>query len=190
MVLVIDNYDSFTYNLVDLLQQRVATQVFRNDQLSLQKVASLQPEGILISPGPGRPEDSGISQAVVREYANKLPILGICLGHQLIGEWLGAHLVQADRPMHGRTSFITHNQEGLFTSLPSPLKVMRYHSLILAAHTIPNDLVVTAHTDAGEVMGIRHKHWPLTGVQFHPESILSEGGSELIGNWLDLYHVT
>lgn len=184
MILVIDNYDSFTYNLVDILRQKTSVEVVRNDQTTLSAIRSHPPQGILISPGPGRPSDSGVSQGVVYTFAGKIPILGVCLGHQLIGEWLGAQLIHADRPMHGHTSIITHDQQGVFRGLPMELKVMRYHSLVLDPLTFPPTLEATAYTTKGDIMGLRHKQWALTGVQFHPESILSQGGTQMLHNWL------
>lgn len=184
MIVLIDNYDSFTWNLADLLRRHTPVQVFRNDAIVLEELAALRPAGVVISPGPGRPEDSRISVDIVRQYHRSWPILGVCLGHQLIGMTLGMKVVKARRPMHGRTSMIRHNGEGLFESLGNPLCVMRYHSLLLSRRYVPAGLELSAASDAGEIMAIRHRIWPLTGVQFHPESILSAGGEEMIKNWL------
>lgn len=186
MVLVIDNYDSFTWNLVDILRRgKRPVKVVRNDELNIDEIKALNPQGILISPGPGRPSDSGVSISVVRELASRVPLLGICLGHQLVGEEMGAQLVHADEPMHGRTSDIEHDGKGLFQGLPQPLRVMRYHSLLLSRENMPKDIVVSAATSSGDVMGIRHKIHNLAGVQFHPESILSDYGARIIENWLN-----
>ena len=187
MILLIDNYDSFTYNLVDLLQRHREVRVFRNDAVSAEIVEELAPAGIVISPGPGRPADSGVSRDILARYHQRIPVLGVCLGHQLIGEWLGAEVVHAARPMHGKTSQLKHVGTGLFAGLPQPLKVMRYHSLLLRPESLPKDLTLTAWTEQGEVMGVAHRVFPLAGVQFHPESIGSEAGEQLITNWLDAF---
>jgi anthranilate synthase component 2 len=185
VILLIDNYDSFTYNLVDLIQRREPVVVHRNDAVTAEVVETLRPRGIVISPGPGRPQDSGVSQDIVARYHQRLPILGVCLGHQLIGELLGAEVTHAARPMHGKTSQIVHLGTGVFANLPQPLRVMRYHSLVLRPESLPNRLIVSAWTDSGEVMGIQHADFPLVGVQFHPESIGSEAGGQLLTNWLE-----
>jgi anthranilate synthase/aminodeoxychorismate synthase-like glutamine amidotransferase len=192
MIAVIDNYDSFTWNLVDLLRrtQQVVT-VFRNDQVTATELLSLHPKGILISPGPGRPADSGISLEVLRLAVadqtqlkqGMVPILGICLGHQLIGEYFGMPLLHGRVPVHGKTSPVFHRGEGLLEGLPSPFDAMRYHSLVLDGASLPAELEVTAWTDSGEVMAIRHRSLPITGVQFHPESILTVGGAMILANW-------
>lgn len=184
MVLFIDNYDSFTYNLVALFQRETPVQVFRNDAITIAEIEAMAPRGIVISPGPGRPADSGICPAVVKRFAGEIPILGICLGHQLIGEIMGAQVVEASYPMHGKTSPIDHDASGIFAGLPSPLEVMRYHSLVIDPGSQPDEMLVSARTPAGEIMGIRHKYFNLVGLQFHPESILSEGGLCLVRNWL------
>jgi para-aminobenzoate synthetase component 2 len=185
MILVIDNYDSFTYNLVQYLGELGAEVVVRrNDTLSVDDIRELAPEGILISPGPGRPEDAGISMGVIASLGAEIPIFGVCLGHQAIAQHFGASVVRAERLMHGRTSEILHEGRGVFQGLPSPLTATRYHSLIVAPSTIPGELEVTARTDRGEVMGLRHTTLPIEGVQFHPESFLTENGHALIRNWL------
>lgn len=185
MILVIDNYDSFTYNLVQYLGELGAEVVVkRNDAVSVQEIEALGPSGILISPGPGRPEEAGVSLAVIERLGPTTPILGVCLGHQSIAQNFGASIVRADRLMHGRTSAIHHRGQGVFADLPSPLTATRYHSLIVKRETIPDELEVTAWTDQNEVMGIRHTRLPIEGVQFHPESFLTEHGHELIQNWL------
>jgi anthranilate synthase component II len=185
MIAVIDNYDSFTWNLVDLLRQVYSdVQVFRNDALAAGQLLALQPRGILFSPGPGRPADSGICPAVLEEAAGKIPLLGICLGHQLIGEHFGMTLGEGKEPVHGKTSLLQHLGKGIFAGLEDPFQAMRYHSLILAADTLPSCLEITAWTDAHEVMGIRHKSLAIEGLQFHPESVLSPTGPRLLQNWV------
>ncbi|MEO0897751.1 MAG: aminodeoxychorismate/anthranilate synthase component II [Bacteroidota bacterium] len=186
MILIVDNYDSFTYNLVDLVRREAAVKVVKNDEISLEEVRRLHPQGILISPGPGRPTQSGISLPIVSNFYKDYPILGVCLGHQILGEVFGQQTILAQRPMHGRTSMIQHDEQGLFKGLPSPLRVMRYHSLVVNPTHFTDKLVVTAQTEQGEIMGLRHKSLPLCGVQFHPESILSDGGRQIIQNWLEM----
>ena len=185
MILVIDNYDSFTYNLVQYLGELGADVVVkRNDAVSVDEVREMAPTGILISPGPGRPEDAGVSLQLIAELGSEIPILGVCLGHQSIAQHFGAAIVRADRLMHGRTSPIMHEGAGVFANLPSPLTATRYHSLIVDRDTVPSELQVTASTAEGEIMGLRHATLPIEGVQFHPESFLTEHGHALIGNWL------
>lgn len=192
MILVIDNYDSFTWNLVHYLrelQQQVT--VFRNDELSLQDIIRLAPERLLISPGPCTPNEAGISLQAISEFAGKLPILGVCLGHQAIGQALGGNVVRARKVMHGKTSAVYHSNIGVFQGLPNPLQVTRYHSLVLDPGSLPSDIEITAWTQdeqgqVDEVMGIRHKHYPLEGVQFHPEAILTEEGHGLLANFLTM----
>ena len=185
MILVIDNYDSFTYNLVQYLGELGAEVVVkRNDASTVSDLAGLSPTGILISPGPGRPEDAGVSLEVIAKLGSSTPILGVCLGHQCIAEHFGGAIVRADRLMHGRTSPILHGGSGVFQGLPSPLTATRYHSLIVADDTVPDVLERTAWTDEGEVMGLRHKELPIEGVQFHPESFLTDHGHRMIGTWL------
>lgn len=186
MILVIDNYDSFTYNLVQYLGELGAEVVVRrNDAVELEEIAALAPAGILISPGPGRPEDAGVSLSLIEHISPRIPTFGVCLGHQSIAQRFGASIVRADRLMHGRTSSIVHEEKGVFRDLPSPLTATRYHSLIVDRDTIPSFLEVTAWTEEGEVMGLRHVELPIEGVQFHPESFLTEHGHRLIQNWLD-----
>jgi para-aminobenzoate synthetase component 2 len=185
MILVIDNYDSFTYNLVQYLGELgAAVEVRRNDAVSVKDIRGIAPTGVLISPGPGRPEEAGVSLDLIAKLGATTPIFGVCLGHQSIAQHFGASVVRAERLMHGRTSEIHHEGRGVFESLPSPLTATRYHSLIVERDTIPDEIEVTAWTDRGEVMGIRHTTLPIEGVQFHPESFLTEHGHELIRNWL------
>jgi anthranilate synthase/aminodeoxychorismate synthase-like glutamine amidotransferase len=186
MILVVDNYDSFTYNLVQYLGELGAEVVVRrNDAVSVDEAEGLAPAGILISPGPGRPEEAGISLELIAELGSRTPIFGVCLGHQSIAQHFGASIVRADRLMHGRTSPIEHGGAGVFHSLPSPLTATRYHSLIVDRATVPDELEVTAWTKEGEIMGLRHKELPIEGVQFHPESFLTDHGHALLRNWLE-----
>jgi para-aminobenzoate synthetase component 2 len=185
MILVIDNYDSFTYNLVQYRGELgVEVEVRRNDVVSVDDIRAMAPAGVLISPGPGRPEEAGVSLDVIAGLGGQTPIFGVCLGHQSIAQHFGASVVRAERLMHGRTSEIHHEGHGVFERLPSPLTATRYHSLIVERDTIPDELEVTAWTDQGEVMGLRHTTLPIEGVQFHPESFLTEHGHDLIRNWL------
>ncbi|MGG8220458.1 aminodeoxychorismate synthase component 2 [Klebsiella aerogenes] len=185
MILLIDNYDSFTWNLYQYFCELGAeVLVKRNDELTLAEIASLAPEKIVISPGPCTPDESGISLDVIRRYAGKTPLLGVCLGHQAIAQVFGAAIVRAAQVMHGKTSLIEHNCEGVFKGLNNPLTVTRYHSLVIDPPTLPADFIVTARSASGEIMGIRHRQWDLEGVQFHPESILSEQGHQLLENFL------
>lgn len=184
MVLVIDNYDSFTFNLVELIRRETQTVVIKNDQPIAAVEALDNIRGILISPGPGTPADSGISSEVIQRYLGIVPILGVCLGHQLIGQLFGAHVIKGLRPMHGKVSEVVHDGTGIFVGIDSPTKVMRYHSLILEESTLPQELEIIAQTHRGEIMGIRHKFYNLAGVQFHPESILTDHGDEMIKNWI------
>ena len=188
MILVIDNYDSFTYNLVQYLGELGAEVVVkRNDAVSVDDIRGLEPSGVLISPGPGRPEEAGVSLDVIAKLGAEMPIFGVCLGHQSIAQRFGASVVRADRLMHGRTSEILHEGQGVFDGLPSPLTATRYHSLIVKRDTIPDELEITAWTDQDEVMGLRHRQLPIEGVQFHPESFLTEHGHDLIRNWLSSF---
>ncbi|TLU64528.1 aminodeoxychorismate synthase component 2 [Enterobacter sp. MF024] len=186
MILLIDNYDSFTWNLYQYFCELGAeVEVRRNDVLSLEDVAALNPQKIVISPGPCTPDESGISLAVIRHYAGQLPILGVCLGHQAIAQVFGATIVRAAKVMHGKTSPVTHTGTGVFLGLNNPLTVTRYHSLVIDPPTLPDCFEVTAWSEAQEIMGIRHREWDLEGVQFHPESILSEQGHQLLANFLN-----
>jgi anthranilate synthase/aminodeoxychorismate synthase-like glutamine amidotransferase len=185
VILVIDNYDSFTFNLVQYLQMLGATtHVVRNDAITLQEIETLAPERILISPGPCTPDVAGVSLAVVSRFSGQLPILGVCLGHQSIGQAMGGAIVRAGRIMHGKTSPITHQGEGVFLGLPSPFVATRYHSLVIERASLPESLEITAESDDGEIMGIRHREHPTQGVQFHPESILTTEGLHLLKNWI------
>ncbi|MDU9156517.1 aminodeoxychorismate synthase component 2 [Klebsiella pneumoniae] len=185
MILLIDNYDSFTWNLYQYFCELGAeVLVRRNDALTLEEIAALAPEKIVISPGPCTPDEAGISLAVIRHYAGKTPLLGVCLGHQAIAQAFGATIVRAAQVMHGKTSLIEHNGEGVFQGLNNPLTVTRYHSLVIDPPTLPSEFNVTARSASGEIMGIRHREWDLEGVQFHPESILSEQGHQLLANFL------
>jgi anthranilate synthase/aminodeoxychorismate synthase-like glutamine amidotransferase len=187
MVLVIDNYDSFTYNLVQYLgEMGVAMQVHRNDQITLEDARQMRPERIVISPGPCTPLQAGLSNDLIRAFAGQAPILGVCLGHQCIGHVFGAKVDVNYRLMHGKTSPIKHNGRDLFAGLPNPFVATRYHSLVIVRETVPPCLEITAETDEGEIMGVRHREWPVFGVQFHPESILSEHGRDLLRNFLRL----
>ncbi len=186
MILLIDNYDSFTWNLYQYFCELGAEVVVRrNDVLSLDDVAALNPQKIVISPGPCTPDESGISLAVIQHYAGKLPILGVCLGHQAIAQVFGATIVRAAKVMHGKTSPVTHTGTGVFSGLNNPLTVTRYHSLVIDPPTLPDCFEVTAWSETREIMGIRHREWDLEGVQFHPESILSEQGHQLLANFLN-----
>ncbi|BCX12150.1 MAG: aminodeoxychorismate/anthranilate synthase component II [Thermosynechococcus sp.] len=192
MIIVIDNYDSFTYNLVQYLGELgrefpIASdlRVFRNDKITLDEIAALAPAGVVISPGPGRPADAGISEALIRSYAGQLPILGVCLGHQAIGEVFGGTVTLAPTLMHGKTSEIYHKGVGVFQDLPQPFTATRYHSLVIDRNSCPEVLEITAWTEDGLIMGVRHRQYPtLEGVQFHPESILTTCGKDLLRNFL------
>ena len=187
MLLLIDNYDSFTYNLVQYFGELGADlRVVRNDQITVAGIEKLAPERIIVSPGPCTPSEAGISSEVIRTLGGRLPILGVCLGHQCIGEVYGGDVVRADRLMHGKTSPIIHTGQGVFRNLPSPFEATRYHSLIVKRETLPDVLEITAETAEGEIMGLQHKTLPVHGVQFHPESILTTEGKRLLHNFLDL----
>ena len=184
-VLVIDNYDSFVYNLVQYLGELGADPlVHRSDALTLDEIITLDPGAVLISPGPGRPEHAGLSNAVIEHFAGKRPVLGVCLGHQCIGQVFGGDIVRAPQVMHGKTSLIHHNRTGVFAGLPDPLEATRYHSLVVARDSVPGVLEITAETDDGIVMGLRHREFDVEGVQFHPESILTASGHDLLRNFL------
>jgi len=191
MILVIDNYDSFVYNLVQYLgEMGERLKVFRNDKLSLSDVAKFVPEKIIISPGPGRPEDAGISCSLIREFAGKIPILGVCLGHQCIGYAFGGEVVRAERIMHGKTSLIYHNEKGIFEGITNPFEATRYHSLIVKADNLPGCLEITARTDRKEIMGIKYRNHSVWGVQFHPESILTREGKKLLRNFVEMEEIS
>jgi len=187
MVLVIDNYDSFTYNLVQYLGDLGAkVRVVRNDRITVQEVADLKPDRVVISPGPCTPNEAGVSCALIRTFAGRLPILGVCLGHQCLGQAMGGRIVGAERLMHGKTSPIHHDGRTIFAGLPSPFEATRYHSLLVERASLPSCLEVSAETPEGEIMGLRHRTLPLEGVQFHPESILTKPGKDLLRNFLSL----
>jgi len=187
MILMIDNYDSFTYNLVQYLSELgEKLVVHRNDKISLAEIEDLNPSHIVISPGPGRPVDAGISREVIEEFGKRIPILGVCLGHQCIAETFGGKVVSARRLMHGKTSMIYHAGRGIFQDIPSPFKATRYHSLIVDRKSLPKTLKVIARTKDKEIMALKHKKFPVWGVQFHPESILTEHGKKLLKNFINL----
>ena len=187
MILVIDNYDSFTYNLVHYLNELGAeTRVYRNDDLSAADAIALKPDAVLLSPGPCTPDEAGICLDLLRQAPESLPILGVCLGHQSIGQAFGGRVVRAKALMHGKTSAIRHSGKGLFRDLPDPFTATRYHSLAVDGGSLPDVLEITAWTDDGEIMGLQHRSRPIHGVQFHPESIATEGGHKLLGNFLEL----
>ncbi len=185
-VLVIDNYDSFTYNLVQYLGELgVEPVVHRHDALTVDQIVALDPAGVVISPGPGTPDDAGLSMDVIRTFAGERPVLGVCLGHQCIAQVFGGRIVRAPQVMHGKTSVIRHDGRGVFTNLPDPLEATRYHSLVVDRASVPAELEITAETDDGTIMGLRHREHPIEGVQFHPESILTVSGHDLLRNFLD-----
>ena len=185
MLLMIDNYDSFTYNLVQYFAELGADViVHRNDEITLEQIEALQPQHIVISPGPCTPTEAGISVATIQRFAGRTPLLGVCLGHQSIGQSFGGRIVHAKQLMHGKTSPILHSNEGVFRGLPNPLTATRYHSLVIERAALPDSLEVTAWTEDGEIMGVRHKTMSVEGVQFHPESILTECGHEMLANFL------
>ena len=187
MILVIDNYDSFTYNLVHYLNELGAeTRVYRNDDLSAAAAIALRPDAVLLSPGPCTPDDAGVCLDFLRQAPESLPILGVCLGHQSIGQAFGGRVVRAKALMHGKTSAIQHSGKGLFRDLPDPFTATRYHSLAVDGGSLPDVLEITAWTEDGEIMGLQHRSRPIHGVQFHPESIATEGGHKLLGNFLEL----
>ena len=187
MLLMIDNYDSFTYNIVQYFGELgEEVRVHRNDRITLAEIEALNPERIVVSPGPCSPEEAGISVAAIRHFAGKIPLLGVCLGHQAIGAAFGGTVVRSSTLMHGKTSPIHHNGQGLFQGLPNPFDATRYHSLVVERATFPDCLEVTAWVEEGEVMGLAHRDLPVWGVQFHPESILTVGGMQLLGNFLNM----
>jgi anthranilate synthase/aminodeoxychorismate synthase-like glutamine amidotransferase len=187
VILIVDNYDSFTYNLVQYFGELgCALIVKRNDAVSLDEISLLRPTHVCISPGPGRPAQAGLSNDIVRRFAPQLPLLGVCLGHQCIGEVFGGRIVAAPRLLHGKTSQIQHNGSGVFANLPNPFTATRYHSLVVSPDSVPDCLEVTAQTSEGEIMGLRHRDFPVHGVQFHPESILTAEGKKLLANFVAL----
>lgn len=187
MILMIDNYDSFTYNLVQYLgEMGEELRIFRNDKITTDEVEAMKPDRIVISPGPCSPKEAGISVETIQRFAGKIPILGVCLGHQSIGYAFGGDVVRAGRLMHGKTSMIHHEEQGIFKGMPKPFEAIRYHSLVIEPTTLPDCLEVTAQTDIGEIMGVRHKEHIVEGVQFHPESILTQEGRRLLRNFLEM----
>jgi len=187
MLLVIDNYDSFTYNIVQYLgEMQVEMKIYRNDQISVDQIRALKPERILVSPGPCSPREAGLSNEIIKAFGPELPLFGVCLGHQCIGHTFGANVIVNNRMMHGKTSPIRHNGKDLFKGMPNPFEATRYHSLVIDRSTLPDCLEITAETEEGEIMGVRHKEFPVWGVQFHPESILTENGRTILRNFLDL----
>ncbi len=190
MILLIDNYDSFTYNVVQRLgelDESIDVRVFRNDQITVEQIAELKPSHLIISPGPCTPREAGVSNEVLRRFAPELPILGVCLGHQCIGHVFGGEVVRNERIMHGKTSPIHHDNQGVFRDLSNPFEATRHHSLVIRRETFHNpDFVISAWTDEGEIMGVRHRTWPLHGVQFHPESFLTIEGPHLLKNFLEM----
>jgi anthranilate synthase/aminodeoxychorismate synthase-like glutamine amidotransferase len=192
MIFVLDNYDSFTYNLVQYLGELGAKlEVRRNDQITLDEVEALRPEGVVISPGPGTPREAGISIPLIRRFAGRVPILGVCLGHQAIGEAFGGRVVRAPRLMHGKVSRVEHDSRTIFRGLPSPLTATRYHSLMVSPRNLPGELEISARTGRAEgalvIMGLRHRRLPVEGVQFHPESVLTQEGKRMLANFLALW---
>jgi anthranilate synthase/aminodeoxychorismate synthase-like glutamine amidotransferase len=187
MILMIDNYDSFTYNLVHYLGELgEKVLVFRNDKLTLEEVGKLNPDMVVVSPGPCTPKEAGISVDLIKEFAGRIPILGVCLGHQSIGYAFGANIVRAKRLLHGKTSQIHHDGKGIYEGIPNPFEATRYHSLLIEKESLPDKLEVTAWTDEGEIMGVRHKEYLIEGVQFHPESILTKHGKDLLRNFIKI----
>lgn len=190
MIFVIDNYDSFTYNLVQLIGKKASDiLVKRNTDMTVAEIAQLGPRGIVLSPGPGRPEDAGVTVDVIRHLGAKIPILGICLGHQAIGAAFGANITHAPSLMHGRTSVVKHSGETILRSVSNPLRVGRYHSLVISSEGLPAELKISAQTDDGIIMGVVHRRFPIEGIQFHPESILTQDGEQILHNWLEVYNV-
>ncbi|QRG67865.1 aminodeoxychorismate/anthranilate synthase component II [Brevibacillus choshinensis] len=188
MILMIDNYDSFTYNLVQYVGELgEELQVYRNDKITLAEIERLAPDYLMISPGPCTPNEAGISMDVIRHFAGKIPIMGVCLGHQSIGQVFGGKVIRAERLMHGKTSEVFHDGKTIFENIPSPFTAARYHSLIVEESSIPSELEVTARTAEGEIMAIRHREYPIEGVQFHPESIITQHGKQLLKNFLNAY---
>ncbi|WPS87984.1 aminodeoxychorismate/anthranilate synthase component II [Brevibacillus halotolerans] len=188
MIIMIDNYDSFTYNLVQFVGELgEELRVFRNDKITLEEIENMNPDYLMISPGPCTPNEAGISMDVVRHFAGKIPIFGVCLGHQSIGQVFGGKIVRADRLMHGKTSEVLHDGKTIFASISSPFQAARYHSLVIQEESIPEELEITARTPEGEIMAIRHRELPIEGVQFHPESIITQYGKQMLKNFLTAY---
>lgn len=186
MLLLLDNYDSFTYNLYQYLSELGAeVQVYRNDQITLEEIEALHPDHIVVSPGPCTPNEAGLSCEVIERFGASIPTLGVCLGHQAIGQVYGGRIVRAPEPMHGKTSLMHHTSKGVFQGLPRPFPANRYHSLVVERETLPDVLEITAETDDGLIMGLRHRRYPVEGVQFHPESIMTPGGKDLLRNFLN-----
>jgi len=186
-ILVIDNYDSFTYNLVQLLGKDVESIIVkRNDEIKIEEIGELNPDKILISPGPGKAEDSNVSLECIKEFGDKIPILGVCLGHQAIGIAYGGNVIKAPRIMHGKTSLMNHDVKTIFQNIPKKFSATRYHSLIIENSSLPETLEISARTDDDIIMGVRHKEFPVEGIQFHPESILTKVGNKIINNWIRL----
>ena len=185
MILMIDNYDSFTYNLVHYIAELGEdVEVYRNDKITVEDVGRINPDVIVVSPGPCTPKEAGVSVDVIKEFAGRIPVLGVCLGHQSMAYAYGADIIRADRLLHGKTSLIHHDGNGIYKDIPDPFEATRYHSLLVDKKTLPEEFIVTAWTDEGEIMGIRHKELLLEGVQFHPESILTKHGKDLLGNFI------
>ncbi len=188
MIIMIDNYDSFTYNLVQFVGELgEELKVFRNDKITIEEIERLAPDYLMISPGPCTPNEAGISMEAIQHFAGRIPILGVCLGHQSIGQVFGGKVLRAERLMHGKTSEVFHDGQTIFADIPSPFLAARYHSLIVEEETLPNVLEVTARTAEGEIMAVRHREYPIEGVQFHPESIITQHGKKLLKNFLDTY---
>ena len=190
MILVIDNYDSFTYNLVQLVgKMSPDIRVIRNQDMSIDEISALAPRGIILSPGPGRPEDAGVTVEVIQKLGTVIPILGVCLGHQAIGYAFGAKIVHAPTLMHGRTSEVIHSSETILRSISSPLVAGRYHSLVISPEQFPDELKISSRTNDGIIMGVTHRKYPIEGIQFHPESILTPDGQHILHNWLEVYNI-
>ena len=190
MILVIDNYDSFTYNLVQAIGKKTQNiLVKRNNDVTPDEIEHLTPRGIILSPGPGKPEQAGITVEVIQRFGSTIPILGVCLGHQAIGFAFGARIIHAPSLMHGRTSSVTHSGETILKSIPNPLRVGRYHSLVISPEHFPDELKISARTHDGIIMGVTHRKYPIEGIQFHPESILTQEGEHILNNWLEVYKI-
>lgn len=191
MILMIDNYDSFTYNLVQYIGELgIEVKVARNDELTIEIIETMNPQVIVVSPGPCTPSEAGISLEVITHFAGKIPILGVCLGHQAIGQAFGGKVIRADRLMHGKVSSVFHDGNGVNADMPNPFRATRYHSLLVERESFPDCLEITAWTEEGEIMGLRHKNYPVEGVQYHPESIMTEEGKKIIRNFVEMYSFT